>query len=288
MRRSDWRAVHYVLGGYREYPPPPDLVHVVDSFWTYAAPSVIPAGMGHDVLPDPGLSLCFWHRGTTSDVSLVVVGPVLHVRRLAPEPGTLLEAVRLRPEWSRDLLGIDPREQADGLNPMDEVRSRDASRLQDQYARSPGRGVGLDVLLEELRDRCGRPLSRAARLAARGLDHIRGVNETNIRLQPIARELGVSERHLRRVIRETSGFGAKYHHRVQRLNRAVAAADHDPDPNWSRLAARYGFYDQSHMIQEFRAISGARPVELHHARHRESLDVQNSPLLGGPEWNVES
>ncbi|HUE96117.1 MAG TPA: helix-turn-helix domain-containing protein [Longimicrobiaceae bacterium] len=270
MPRSDWGPARYVLGGYREYAPPQDLVHVVDSFWTYSAPSVAPAGMGHDVLPDPGLSLCFWHWGT-SDMSLVVVGPVYEVRRLAPEPGTLLEAVRLWPERSRDLLGIDPREQADGLNPLDQVRTRDAARLRDRYTRSGGRGAGIDILLDELRDRCGRSPSRAATLAARGLDHIRGVRETNVRLHPIARELGVSERHLRRVIRETTGSGPKYHHRVARLNRAVAAADDDPDPNWSRLAARHGFYDQSHMIQEFRALAGSRPVELHHERRQESL-----------------
>ena len=112
--------------------------------------------------------------------------------------------VRLRPEWSRDLLGIDPREQADEINPLDEVRTHDAVRLRDQYARSPGRGGGIRILLDELRARCGRSPSRAATLAARGLDHIRGVHETNIQLHPVARGLGVSERHLRRVIRETT------------------------------------------------------------------------------------
>lgn len=271
MRRSDWRPARYVLGAYREYAPPPDLSHVVDSFWTYSASPAAPAGMGHDVLPDSGLSLCFWHQGTSSDMSLVVIGPVHQVRRLAPEPGTLLEAVRLRPEWSRDLLGIDPGEQADGLNLLDQVHPRDAARLLDRYARSRGRGAGIGILLNELGDRCGRSPSRAATLAARGLAHIRGLRGTNVRLRTIARELAVSERHLRRVIRETTGSGPKHHHRIARLNRAVAAADHDHDPNWSRLAARHGFYDQSHMIQEFRALAGARPVELHHERRREHL-----------------
>lgn len=277
MRRSDWGPARYVLGGYREYAPPLEVAHVVDSVWTYSAPPVAPAGGGHDVLPDPGLSLCFWHRGTSSDMSLIVVGPVYEVRRLAPDPGTLLEAVRLRPEWSRDLFGIDPGEQADGLNPLDQVRTRDAARLRARYARSPGRGAGIGILLDELRDRCGRSPSRAATLAARGLDHIRAVRGTNIRLYPIARELGVSERHLRRVIGETTGSGPKYHHRVARLNRAVVAADHDPDPNWSRLAASCGFYDQSHMIQEFRALAGAPPVDLHHERRRESLHSGQGP-----------
>lgn len=273
MLQSDRGPARYVLGGYREYAPPPDLVHVVDSSWTYSLPPGSPAAAGHNVLPDAGLSLCFWHRGANpgpADVSLVVVGPIYEVRR-GPEPGARLEAVRLRPEWCMDLLGIDPREQGDALNPLDQVRPRDAARLLDRYVRSPGRGAGLRILLDELRDRCTRSPSRAATLAAYALDHIRTVRATNIRLDTVARDVGVSERHLRRVIRETTGSGPKHHHRVARLNRAVAAADHDPDPSWSRLAVRYGFYDQSHMIQEFRALAGARPVELHQERHRESL-----------------
>lgn len=78
----------------------------------------------------------------------------------------------------------------------------------------------------------------------------------------VADELGVSERHLRRVFRETVGISPKTFAKLSRFHRALRAAYEDADANWATIAATTGYYDQAHLIAEFRGIAGATPQRL--------------------------
>jgi AraC-like DNA-binding protein len=78
----------------------------------------------------------------------------------------------------------------------------------------------------------------------------------------VAAELGVSERHLRRVFRETVGVSPKAFARVARFHRALGAAREDARAGWAGGAAAAGYYDQAHLIAEFRAIAGVTPRGL--------------------------
>jgi AraC-like DNA-binding protein len=78
----------------------------------------------------------------------------------------------------------------------------------------------------------------------------------------VARDLGVSERHLRRVFCEAVGVGPKAFARVMRFRRALRAGSEDAHAGWAEIAAAAGYYDQAHLIAEFRAIAGVTPRAL--------------------------
>jgi AraC-like DNA-binding protein len=78
----------------------------------------------------------------------------------------------------------------------------------------------------------------------------------------VANDLGVSERHLRRVFRETVGVSPKAFAKITRFRRAVCAARDDAYPRWASIAVATGYYDQAHLIAEFRAIAGVTPRTL--------------------------
>jgi len=78
----------------------------------------------------------------------------------------------------------------------------------------------------------------------------------------VAEELGVSERHLRRVFRETVGVSPKAFAKIARFHRALGAAREDGCAGWAGIAAAAGYYDQAHLIAEFRAIAGVTPRVL--------------------------
>jgi AraC-like DNA-binding protein len=47
--------------------------------------------------------------------------------------------------------------------------------------------------------------------------------------------------------------------RIARFERARTLAEAPHRPDWARVAAECGFYDQSHLINEFRAFTGRTP-----------------------------
>ena len=81
-------------------------------------------------------------------------------------------------------------------------------------------------------------------------------------MNAVAVDLGVSERHLRRVFRETIGMGPKSFAKLTRFRRALHAAREEAHASWARIAAAAGYYDQAHLITDFRAIAGVTPQAL--------------------------
>jgi len=264
------------VGGYRELAPPPGLEHVVDASWVYETPVATrqaPA-ITHRILPELGISLFFecW-RDSTGRVlfgDLALQGPIRRVQLFAPAGAQRIEAVRLKPEWCRNLFGADAGEHANGIATYRAIGRARADRLYERLMRTRSTGDALRELLREVRE-CYELVShsRALRVANGAAELIRASGR-DVALSGVARRVGVTERHLRRVLRVATGIGPKQFHRVHRLNHAVGAADRSARPAWAQIAADAGYFDQSHMIQEFRAITGRAPGELHTERQAEN------------------
>ncbi len=85
---------------------------------------------------------------------------------------------------------------------------------------------------------------------------------TSANVNEVADDLGVSERHLRRVFRDAVGVSPKAFARLTRFRHAVRAARERTPASWASIAAAAGYYDQAHLIAEFRAIAGVTPRAL--------------------------
>jgi AraC-like DNA-binding protein len=265
------------VGGYRELAPPPGLAHVVDASWVYAAPHGVPAraaGTTHRVLPELGVSLYFecWRdvSGRVTQGSLHLQGPIRRVQLFAPTGSLCIEAIRVKPEWSRELFDADTSEHADGFELFRVLDRSRADRLYDRLMRTTTTLEAIGELAAEVRDRYDRVRSSRALRLAHGAAELIRADARDQSLAGVAHDLSITDRHLRRVMRDATGLGPKQFQRVHRLNRAVAAADGTPHPAWARIAMEAGYYDQSHLIQEFRSITGRGPVALHRERQAEN------------------
>lgn len=74
----------------------------------------------------------------------------------------------------------------------------------------------------------------------------------------LAAELGVSERSIQRALRATLGMGPKAVARRIRLQEVVRLLS-GPEPDVAAVAARLGYADQSHLINDFRGVAGSTP-----------------------------
>lgn len=97
----------------------------------------------------------------------------------------------------------------------------------------------------------------SARLALDAADRLTSAN-----VNALAVDLGVSERHLRRVFREAFGLSPKTFAKLTRFRRALRAARDEVHPSWASIAAATGYYDKAHLIAEFRLITGVTPRAL--------------------------
>jgi AraC-like DNA-binding protein len=75
----------------------------------------------------------------------------------------------------------------------------------------------------------------------------------------LAEHVGWSRKRIVARFREQVGLPPKAVARLLRFERARALAERTQRPEWARVAAECGYYDQSHLINDFRAVTGRTP-----------------------------
>ena len=236
---------------YREVAPPAALRPWVECLWRRRAPGDAAEDV-HRVLPDGCIDL-IWSDG----VGLLAVGPntTAFLARMAAGEGAV--GVRFLPGGAPALLGVG----ADGLldlrAPAAEVWGPDAARLEDAVADAHRTEERRGLLLDWLGRRVVRASSPDPLVAAAVAGLRRGEP-----VAALADRLGVGPRHLRRRFTAEVGYGPKRFARVVRLQRALAIAGSGGTRGWAEVAFAAGYADQSHLVNDCRALAGVPPTLL--------------------------
>src|SRR5208282_2414018 len=82
-----------------------------------------------------------------------------------------------------------------------------------------------------------------------------------ISVRSVADGVGWSTRQLQRRFKESVGISPKLFGRMQRFQRVFRAMESSAS-NWIDTAVRCGYYDQAHLIRDFREFSGRSPTTL--------------------------
>lgn len=83
-----------------------------------------------------------------------------------------------------------------------------------------------------------------------------------IGVEDLADEAGVSRKHLSRRFRIEIGLTTKTLARVHRFKHAMDWLSQQERVAWGELASICGYYDQSHLIRDFRDFSGMAPGDF--------------------------
>jgi AraC-like DNA-binding protein len=131
--------------------------------------------------------------------------------------------------------------------------------VRQRLLEAPDLGAAMDLLEEWLARRLmagpsPHPVTRAAfhRLVRAG---------GNVRVEALAREMGVSARHVNGLFHREIGLSAKGVGRILRFERALDQLDGARNPDLTALAYDCGYYDQSHLNRDFRELAGLTPTE---------------------------
>lgn len=107
------------------------------------------------------------------------------------------------------------------------------------------------------------------------------------RVADLAEELGVSPRTLERQFAREVGIGAKTLARVVRFDEANTRIRSDPAVKVADLTFELGFFDQAHLIKEFKALSSLTPGAFAAVAARRRQRVDLDLLRTGGEQHLE-
>ncbi len=248
---------------YREFAPPPDLRRWVDCLWVREAAAIgaHESPHSHLVVPDGCLDILFERAGTLAETAYVagMMTRPLWVRRTDQMS---IVAVRFHPGGAAAFFREPLESLTDARIPLVELW-RGSRHLAERLSDDGLNGRAIDAVTSELRLRL-QPVS-STRLTACDAAIALMRADPAIQVAALCTELGISRQALAASFREYVGISPRQLGRILRFQRALRLATaygSDRKLPWARLAQDAGFYDQSHLINEFQALTGATPRSL--------------------------
>ncbi len=252
---------------YREIAPRAELAPFVKCFWLLSdsSPSVgveriVPDGCCEIIVnrADPFVGV----DQQREQPALMLVGQISRFLRIRPTGVVDLLGVRFRPGGLWPFVDVPQAELTDERPDVGDVCRLLRRALEEGAWGGRGRGSAIGGLEEVLLARLVRRRSHAA--AAVALVEASG---GRARIGDVAAQAGASARTLERMFSREVGLSPKLLARVVRFQAVIAAVEGTRRLDWAELAQRCGYFDQSHLIRDFRAFSGLSPARYFATEH---------------------
>jgi transcriptional regulator GlxA family with amidase domain len=199
-------------------------------------------------------------RGTRGR-GLIAVGTMTQAHSFALRAHQFTLGVRFHPGMASRFLRVAGPEIVDGMIALEvawgAARTR---RLAEQLAEatSPREAMGrIEASLGEA------PAFDSVQQAIAWLVENRG----QIPVEELADSASLSPRQFRRICLERTGITPKRLARALRFRQALAHVGREHPADWAQVALECGYYDQAHLINEFREFSGLAPGEFTASTH---------------------
>lgn len=253
---------------YREFHPRVPLRRFVECIWTLQSDSSPAPTSPERILPDGcaelilnfGVPFLQHHDDGTTRLQpeQFLVGQITKPLLISPSGPVELIGIRFQPGGTTPFFRIPMGEITNEVVDLKLLSSEFASELTRELEPSttlPEKVKLLEALLaRQLTNRSldSATLSLAAEIVERG-----GL----VSLDRLATAAGISSRQLeRRFVREV-GIGPKLLCRILRFQQVFRALECD-DLNWAPIAVECGYYDQAHLIRDFRQFAAQTPTAL--------------------------
>jgi AraC-like DNA-binding protein len=223
-------------------------------------------------LPDATVSLLFRARPDGGG-DVAVLGPL--TRATYKRAGGLAFTVRviLAPHAARAVVGVPLDQLTDRVIALDVLWGSAGRRLRDRLA-----GASPPLAARELVDAVLGHGPQRVRATDVLVDRARSLLDAGQPVAQIARTLDVNERTLRRAFTDRIGLSPKRYARIARLQHVLAHAHRGVE--WARLAARLGYFDQAHMVNDFRDLVEITPDAFDPARPWPTASSSSTASIG--------
>jgi AraC-like DNA-binding protein len=203
---------------------------------------------GYAVRPDGCLDILY------SAAGLQVVGTMTAEQRYDLAANASTGGLRFRPGMAASFLRVPAAELTDRVVPLEDLWGAGVHDLQSRLDGAASSADRLQILSDTVR-----PPAPAPNTVQRAIEVVTS-SHGDVDLEWVARQAGMGERQFRRRCLEESGLAPKQLCRVLRFRHACELSGRGLP--WGLIAAAAGYFDQAHLIRDFREFTGATPVQL--------------------------
>ena len=260
------------------YVPEPPLSQHVELFWhvsgraNYARDRRLPTGQTH-LLFNLGAPPTLFPREPEDSARVFptcwLAGQCETYIETGSHGETALLGVQFRSHGAYRLLRVAQHELCDEVIELEALLGDRIAGLRQQLLDAPDPSACFRLLERWLR----RLLDRGAAIHAGVMTASRALFATHGRanLRALSRDTGFSREYLIRRFREQIGLTPKSYANILRFNHALERAR--GGTRWAEVAHECGYYDQAHLVRDFRRYAGRAPVTLLEDRRPDAASV---------------
>lgn len=253
---------------YREFQPTRSLAPFIECFWTLEGEADLSDQTSERILPDGCVEIIlnfaerFTEIGADARGRLqpryFLAGQMTRPVLIKPNGLVQLIGIRFHPGGTVPFLPLPMHETTDQIIELGAVDGDLETELRSAAEALPSLSLKITAIERVL----GKRLERLCHDS-----HLLGLTSSIVRfggrvsIDTLAREAGVSGRQLRRRFLVEVGVGPKLLCRLLRFQQVFRAVDGDA-PDWADVALACGYYDQAHLINDFRQFAQQTPSIL--------------------------
>jgi AraC-like DNA-binding protein len=254
---------------YKEYIPPKQIAHLVECFWSN---TLHPEDFQQDydyIIPDGGADAIFMLNGNylrddevNRTQNLIdrcsFVTPFHHAVKVYQKPFTNCLVIRFKPEAVQMLTGVSLGELDQPVYPLEEIMPDLADLAMNQINKNYPVLKVIDVLTQWLSKKQFEPTSNELiSLFIEKTIRRKGM----IGIKDFCVDLQIHKSTLEKNFKQSTGFTPKEYARVIRFNFLLNRVLFSP-MNLTESSYEMGYFDQSHMIRDFKKITGSTPTDF--------------------------
>ena len=251
---------------FRSYRPRQPLSEWVESFWYWQSDSVVealarrlPTSSMEFVInlceapfrvydPDDG-DICEQFK------SALICGP--HSKASISSASQAAIGVHFKPGGAFPFLRVPASELRDAHISFDSLWGKSTTQLREQLLEAERPESMFFILEHFMLQKVARPLAHHPAVAL-ALAEFAKIPQTQP-VSAVAKQTGLSQRRFIHLFSEEVGLTPKLFCRIQRFQTVLRLVKKTSPISWASVATSCGYFDQAHLVHEFRAFSGLSP-----------------------------
>ena len=260
---------------YSEIAPSPHLAEFIKCFWSIED-SLGSAGGPEPVVPDGCLEIVFnladrfqrFHSDNDVETqpAAIVAGQMRRSVLIKPTGRISLLGIRFQHAGAFPFFQFSLSELTDRIEDIDSVWGADGREIEERICEA-GTFTERVAIIETIftvrliaNKKFDSSIVEAARMIAG--------NDDTMPIRKVAKLLGVSERRLEREFKQKIGVSPKLFSRIIRFQKLLKSLESNGSEGLLDKALAVGYYDQAHMLHEFKEFAGKSPTTFIDETHR--------------------